>query len=228
MTMPRRHLAEQHGLAGEVLLEGGVLVWPDVIRLNVGKDADLEGKAVHPVHLEPLGGNLHDRALAALIQHLPEILLHQIALRRGVRRRDVGVADDRLDGADESHPVTRALQDGFYHVGGGGLPLGAGHADDLQGIRRIVKPGRRQEGQRLPGVLYLDDGHILRNLYILLHHQGCRPLACHFASEIMAVHRCALDTDKQDALRRLSGIVDQLRDLSVHAPLDQGVFHSFQ
>ena len=124
-------LLEKQSLAPFVILKILMLVGADVVMAQVGKDPDLKGDPRGPVQHQPLGGNLHDHAVAARLHHFRKILVDGVGFRRGVGCRDLLFPDDRLDGPDQPHLVSHILQDGLDHIGGGGLSLGSGDADDL-------------------------------------------------------------------------------------------------
>ena len=87
-----------------------MLIRTDVIRLNIGKNPDLERKSRRPLHHDGLGGHLHHHTGTAGICHFPEILLNQIRFRCGVHGRDFLLPDDRLDRSDQSHLIACIFQ----------------------------------------------------------------------------------------------------------------------
>ena len=74
----------------------------DMIRFQVGKYAEVEDKSLRPVQHQSLGGYFHHHRITACIRHLSEILLDQNGFRCGVVRMDVGIADNNLNGTDQT------------------------------------------------------------------------------------------------------------------------------
>ena len=160
VTVDNAHpaLPKQQTLAVQILLKAGMLVGSDMIRFQIGEYPQIKHKPLGAVEHQPLGGHLHNHRIHARLHHLGKVLLQSIRFRRGIARVDVFPADDHLDGAHQAHLVTRIFQNGFHHVGGGGLPLGAGDADDPQFFRRISEICRGDKCHGIPSVGHLDHG----------------------------------------------------------------------
>ena len=115
----------------------------DMIRLNIGKDTDIEYKSLRPMHHQPLGRHFHHNGIAARIRHLPKITLQYIGLRRRIIRGNMLLPDDRFYRADQSHLPARMLQNGFDKISRCRLSLRPGNPDDLHTLCRMAKIGRR-------------------------------------------------------------------------------------
>ena len=137
-------LLEQQALAMHIVRKILMLIFSDVIRLKVRKYTDVKDKSRNAVKHQRLGGNLHHNSIQPRIHHLPEILLYDKGLRCRIGRRDMLVADDRLDRADKSCLYSCAVKDRFYHIGCRCLALGSGYADCLDVFCRIPEICRRQ------------------------------------------------------------------------------------
>ena len=130
------------GLVIQILLKIRVLIRTDVVRGNVGKDTVIKGDPIHPVHLDPLRGYLHNHILASALCHLGKCLVQLPGLLRGVHGGGNGVAYDDSRGSDHSHLFACRFQYGFDHMGRGGLSLCSGDPDGDHLFSRITKPGR--------------------------------------------------------------------------------------
>ena len=205
-----------------------MLIGPDVIRLNIGKNPDLKGESRRPVQHQPLGGNLHHGTVAARVQHFPEILLYQQRFRRGVCGGDDMISDDGLDGADQPHLIAGIFQDGLHHVGGGGFSLGSGDADHLQLISRIAVPGCRDDCHGITAVLHLNHGHIPGYLHRILTHNHFCSLGRHLRREVVAIRHSSFDAKEQGILPRLPGIRHNPADFPVHGALQACIIQTFQ
>ena len=213
-----------------------MFIRPDVIIGNVGENAVVKGDPVHPVHLKPLGRHLHDHILTALLHHPGKILLQFIGLRRGVQGRIGRLPDDSPRRADKPYLLPRGLQNGLYHVGGSGLPLGSRDADTDHLPCRIPEPGSRQISKRLPPVWNPNHRYILRQsqdpgsdlIQTLLHHQTPAPGTQHLPHKIMGIHLRAFHEHKHTSPGSLPGIVRHLIHFSPRLPQKQIPANPFQ
>ena len=212
-------LFKQKSLTVQIVLKAGMLVGADVIRLDVCKNAEVEHKALASMLHQRLGGYLHHHRVAALLHHPRKIGLEHIGFRRGVLRMDMGVPDDHLDGAHQSHLQPRVFQNGLHQISGGGFSLCPGDADGFQLRSRMVEPGRRQKGQRVARAFHLQNQNfaILRHLHRLLYHQNGRSLRNRLCRRRMSVKICPFDADEKAVLRNFSGIVNQSRNLLIQS-----------
>ena len=212
-------LFEQQALAALIFLEAGMFVGADMVRFQIGKNAQVKHKTLGTVKHQPLGGHFHDHRVHARFHHPCKVFLQRIGFRGGIARMDALFADNHLNGSHQSHLVTRVFQYGFHHVGGGSLPLGAGDADHPQFLRRIAKVSRGDKRQGIPGIGNPDHRHILpdRLRHLPGHHQCPGPLLHGFRRKIMSVKIGSSDADKQAALHYFPGIIHHLADLQVRA-----------
>ena len=91
------------------------------------------------MHLEALGGYLHDTGVTACIHHLAEGLLDHIGLWSRITAWCHLSMDQGSDGTNQSHIITSILQDCLNHEGGCGLTLRSSDTDDPEFLSRIVK-----------------------------------------------------------------------------------------
>src|SRR6202011_5913481 len=68
-----------------------------------------------------------------MVSHVREEALEVVSLGRGVLDRDGDTVDSGADGPDEADALPRRRRDALEEVGGGGLAVGAGHAEAAQG-----------------------------------------------------------------------------------------------
>ena len=136
-----------------------MLIRPDVVRGYIGENAVVKGEAVHPVHLDSLGGHLHNHILAACLRHFRKGLVQFIGFRRGIHGRGHLSIDHRACGAYHPHLFSCCFKNGFYHMGGGGLSLCSRHANGNHFGRRITEPGCREKSQASPGLCCLKYCH---------------------------------------------------------------------
>ena len=170
-----------------------------------------------------LGGNLHDHTVTSCVHHLSEIFLNHIRFRCGIDCRNGFLADNRLDGSNQSHMISGIFQNRFYHISGRRFSFGSGHTDGLQLSGRMSEISRGDTRQSIPGVRYLNHRDVLRHIYILFHHKGCRAFVCHFPGERMTVNNSTSNTYKQIFRLHLSGIVHHIRNVKICAPLTTGI-----
>ena len=62
-------LLEQKPLAMQIFFKAGMLIRPDMIRLDIRKNAEVKHEALASVLHQRLGGNLHHHRIAALLHH---------------------------------------------------------------------------------------------------------------------------------------------------------------
>jgi hypothetical protein len=201
-----------------------MFIGPDMVMAQIGKDPDLEGNPRRPVQHQPLGGHFHDHAVAANLHHLRKIFVDGVGFRGGIGRRNLFLPDNRLNSADQPHLVSHVLQDGFDHIGGGGLAFGSGDADDLQFFRRIAEICGGHEGKPIAGILHPYDGHMPGHIHLFFHNQGRSALLCNLPGKSVAVRDRPADADKNRPLLHLPGIVDQCGDLRLVTALYRFVF----
>jgi len=190
---------EEAALGQEVVLE--VLVVVQVVAAQVGEGGALELDPQYPFHFQRVGRDFHDRPFAVLAAHLVQELHDGERGRRGVVGF-VGLGADLVsDGADEARFLPRPLQDGADEVSGGGLALGAGHADDLHLFGRVAVIKVGKAGQGFPAVL---DDHLRGRdplQGVPLHHH--RP-----SSQLQGFLGIdpAIDLGARDADEKLAGV----------------------
>ena len=116
-----------------------------------------KGEAVDPQILQADGGGLHHAVAAAGVGHAAQIHLYIVAHGGGVVGLDELLAHEHPNGANDTGLVAGGLQDGANHIGGGGLALGACHADDGDvPLCGVLKESGAQQGQGLAGIRHQD------------------------------------------------------------------------
>ena len=133
-----------------------------------------------------------------------------------------------FNGADQAGFKTGSLQNGFHHIGRGGLSLGAGDPDNLHFFRRVPVPGRRDQSHGITAVLHLDHRNLLWDSDRSLHHDGGSSLTGHLRRVLMPVRHGPLNTEKQRIRNRLAGVVYNRLYLLVQLSLDACIIQSFQ
>ena len=214
-------LPEEKALAGQIFIKVLVLLGTYVVRRQIGENPEVEQKSLRAVHLQGLGGDLHDNCLHSGVRHVPERLLKDSGLRCRVVRRDPLVAIQDLNGADKADLEPCCLQDRLDHIRRRSLALGACDTDDLHFRSRISVISGRNIGHCIARILNADNDRVLHRclsckvgqIQILLHHQAGRPLHEDLFRKLMAVEGLALDAEKKAVLHNLSRVIDDLRDL---------------
>ncbi len=182
-----------------------------MIRKNISKKTDIKQDSSDPVQHQSLGGNLHNAVGAARLHHSGKILLNQVGLWGRIGCGDPLLSDNRSVGADESRFLSHGLQDGPYHIAGGGFPLRSRYADGGQFFGRIAESGRRKLRQCLPPVFHEKNGHTFRNFHFTLRHKNPAAGFYHVRNEGVRIHGASPDADKNRIRRRLPGIINHLR-----------------
>ncbi len=216
---PDPALSEDLGFAGQILCKIRVLILSDMVRGDVGKDPEVEEDPVRPVQLKGLGGDLHHHILAPGLHHPVKILVELVGFRCGVHRRLLHTCKIDPVGPHHPHLFPAGLQYGLDHVGGGGLPLGAGHPDRHHLPVRIAETGSREIGQGLTAIFHLDDDRIFRELHRMLYHEHPPPRLIDLGAEAVGIRPRPPHTHKHRPRASLPGVVDDLLHLHLQAPL---------
>ena len=179
----------------------------DVVLGEVGEHPHGKGEAVDPQILQADGGSLHHAVAAAGVGHAAQIHLYIVAHGGGVVGLDELLAHEHPNGANDAGLVAGGLQDGANHIGGGGLALGACHADDGDvPLCGVLKESGAQQGQGLAGVRHQD--HLgAGGLYRLLRHDDGGPGLGGPGGILVAVGVGAPHAHKGAALFCLAGVV---------------------
>ncbi len=125
---------------------------------NIGNNADVEFTGSDPFLRQAVRGRLQHHVSQASRRHLSQVMLHIRRLGRGDMEAGVDdlVANDRVDGRDNSNLFSGMLEDGIQQVRGGRLAVRAGNANDGQFASREIIKGCRTIRQRLARICYLD------------------------------------------------------------------------
>ena len=139
---------EERGLGEVVVLLVGVEV--EVVAAEVEEDRDVEDDAVDAAHHQRVAAHLHRAGGHLTLAHHREQRVQVGRLRRGERGLDVLPRDPGPDRADDARPDPRALQGALRQPGGGGLALGARHADHPHRGGRVAVHVRGEPAQEPP------------------------------------------------------------------------------
>ena len=179
---------------------------------EVGKGGRFIEAVADPLLLQCVGGDLHHAVPAPLIPHLriKPFQLHRLG--SGVFGVDDFGTDLVLDGADQPHHRPVRLQHLFDEVRNGGLPLGAGDADEGHAFRRVAE----ESGGRLPVKTAGVARHKLLGKPQRLFGDGAAgPFFEGGGRVFVPVRRPAPDGDKQIAGVYLPGVAGNPRHLRV-------------
>ena len=148
---------EQRRLGAVVVLLVGVEV--EVVAAEVEEDRDVEDDAVDPAHHQRVAAHLHGTGGDVALAHHREQRV-QVGRLRG---REGGLhllpRDPGADGADHAGPDSGALQPALGQAGGGGLALGAGHADHPHRGGGVAVDARGEPAQQPARVRDDEQGH---------------------------------------------------------------------
>ena len=203
-----------------------MLIWPDMIRLNIGKNTKIKDKALCSVKHKSLGRNFHYHTVTACFNHIMEIFLNHIRFRCGIACRNHLITNDGLNSSDESHLISGIFKNGFYHIGCCGFPLGSCNTNRLQFFCRMSEISGRNKCHGIAAVLHKDNRHICRSLNFLLHYQNFRTFCDHIRHKFMSVHNRPADADKKRTLFYLSGIIYNVFNFLVCASLNTGILQT--
>ena len=148
---------EQPAFRGEVRFHVAVEV--EVIARQVGEDAGRESQVVDAAQRQRVRRHFHDAGAAALLQHLPQHLLHVGRLRRGARGIELARADAIADRADAAALDTRGFEDRREHVRRRRLSVRAGDADEGEVFTGVAEERGRERGERPARAVGLNPWH---------------------------------------------------------------------
>jgi hypothetical protein len=101
------------------------------------KPARPEDEAVHPVLVQGVAAHLHHHRVAAGVEHLAEERVERERVGRGVGGLERAAREAGVDGPDPAGGRAPGGADALQQPGGGGLPVGAGDAEEHQLARRL-------------------------------------------------------------------------------------------
>ena len=223
-------LPEQQSLTVQIFLEAGMLVGPDMIRLQIRENTVIKHKALSAVQHQCLRRHLHDYGVQSRLHHAGKILLQQIGFRCGIVGMDMFVPDDHFDGSHQTYFVAGIFQNGLYQIGRGGLALGACDTDDFQFLRRMAEPGCGNKCHGIAGIRHFDHRHIriFGKFHISLYYQHSGALCGHLCGKIMSVKICSVNTNEQASRNDFTGVIDHSRDLPLQASAYLFIFQFIQ
>ena len=212
--------SEQLGLAGEVFLKIFMFSWSNVVRRYIGEYTIIKFDPRHAVHLDPLGGNLHNHIFAAFLHHHGKQLLKLIGFRRRVLGGDGPSVHKSSHCADDPTDLSRFLDDIPHHVLGGRLALGSSNSHSDHFFRRIIKIGGGHKTQRFSPIFYQKNRNILIfYICLLFHHDDFCPCLYRTFDKVMAIHHSSLNRHKHSALYGFTGIIGDISHVLVQRPL---------
>ena len=171
---------------------------------QVGKYPDFKRNSCRAVKHQSLGRHFHYHTVASCFRHFCKIFLNGVGLRGRIRRRNMFLADNRLDGADQADFVPHSVQNGFDHIGCCGLSLCTCDSDNFHLICRIAEIRRRHQRQSVPGVFYADHSHLFRNVHLVLHYKSRRAFCRHIRGVAVSVGDSPADADKHRPFLRFA------------------------
>ena len=160
---------------------------------KIGKHGSRKGDPFHPSLLQRLAAYLHHHCGDAVLYHLV-----QDAMQFGRRWGGIGVWLGFLSPHYAVRPNAPgldpgALQQVAQQVGGSGLAVGAGNADDSQFFGRLTPIAGTQTGQRRTGIR---DGIFPGQAQLLLGHYGGSTPPQHSRGIGVAIVAATLDANK--------------------------------
>ena len=218
-------VAEQKSLCRCVF--GHRLVEIQMIFCEIRKGTHSELHTAHPFQHQGMGGYLHDHMGTAGIAHLREKLLQLKALRGGALGMEHLLPDHILDRSDEAYLGPNGLlQHAFQKIGGSGLAVGSGDADDLHGIRRVAKPVGSKLRQRQTGRIHLHIAAGDLRCALTKHHSRTLLQCCR--DEPVPIHSKAGNGHKQLPRTALAGIIAHTCDLSIQVRIKSSNLNALQ
>ncbi len=146
--------------------------------------------------------------------------------RRCATGNNVARADFVADGADDSAGLIRGLENVANHEGGGGFPVGAGDADDIQRVGGMPVKGRGNIGHGRAGAGGADAGDARRQTQAGLVDNGHGAFAHGFVNISAAIRSRAGQREKKSAGRDLAGVVGQRGNLRRRVAGETGACHT--
>ena len=189
-----RNHSKEDGLGLGVVIHG--LVEIQVVFGEIGEHCIIKFAARHAAHHQSVRGNLHAHMGHFLLGHLVEESLQIDDIGGGIVSRELLIANQRMNGADDAGLVTFFFQNVADHMGGGGFPIGAGQSDHPHLFCRIVKEERHHVFHGLSCVLYIYDRNAFRCFYRLRCHDGFRAFFGCRLYEPVAVHMSAHEANE--------------------------------
>ena len=126
---------EQPGFGLEVLVHGPVQV--QVVLGQVREPGDVEHHGVHAVEGHGVRGNLHGGGIEPAFAHERQQRVHIRGFGGGEQARDRLAACQDLNRPDQPGPFAQRPQERIDEVSGGGLAVGACHAEEGRGAGTV-------------------------------------------------------------------------------------------
>ncbi len=122
-----------------------------VLVRDVGHHSDVELAGIHSMLGPAMGCRLQHNVSQTRFHHFCEITLDVMRIRCGDVESGIQhfIPNDSIDGGDHPRFDARRNENFMDKVAGGGLAVGAGHADDGQLAGGESMKRRRQPGERM-------------------------------------------------------------------------------
>ena len=151
-----------------------------------------------------------------------------VALRGGVGGLLMTAHEIDAVGADHADLFPGSFQHALDHVGGGGLALGAGHADHGHLAGGVAKEVGAHQSHGIAAAFHLHHGHARHGgqVDVVLDDQCADALGGAVGGKLVAVALGAHDAHEQQARGRLAAVINDVVDLGLRAALHQCVRHA--
>ena len=200
---------EQSALRREVRLHVDVEV--EVVARQVGEDTGRESHAVDTLERQGVRRHLHDARAVAGVEHRPQHRLHVGSFGRGPSRLAGLAADLVVHRAHHAGVPAGGVEDRRQQVGGRGLAVGTGDADDRHLAARVSVNRRAEDGQGRPSVAHRHPRHVHAGGPRLLADDQCRALRERLRHEVQAVGLQSLQRHERGARGHAARVVGDRR-----------------
>ena len=153
-------LFEQHSFTSHVFFKRCMLIWSNMIRLNIGKNAIVKNKALCSMHHQTLRRYFHDYCITAGFLHLFKVLLQRVGFRSCIIGRNDFITNNCFYRTYQSNLMSRIFKNGLYKIGCCCLALRSCYPDDLHIIRRISKICCRNKSHCVSGIRYTNHCYV--------------------------------------------------------------------
>ena len=192
----------------------------EVILGEVGEYGAAEAAARHPLLIEGMGAHLHRSQPGAGRHRRRQLALQPIGEGRGVLGGDAVARPAVHQGAEQGRRLSGGAGQMLNQIGGGGLAVGAGDADQTQLPARLVPEGGCQFAGRAGQIVRQHQHRICCGRWYLAgsgrtDNGGGRPGLQHLGPVGAAIHRGAAQAEEQITCLNPAGITAEARELRV-------------
>jgi hypothetical protein len=188
------------------------------VQVILGQVAERGDPVVEPdeaLHGEGRGGGLHDDVLDPRLGHAREDAMELAGGGRREARRESPTGEAGVHRADDPGAAAGGGEHGLDEVGGGGLAVGAGHADERHPVGGPPQPAGDQQAERRDAGGHDDLRQVDRKLFLDDQRRG--PALGGGAGEAVTVDRQAAHGHEDLAGREPARIVGDPADRDVGA-----------